>query len=130
MILLSLTEAGILQPDEYTKAVAKMIGMGFTTVFFDAKCVLESAKLAEYRTSSPLKQMLEVFQNATSTPPVLVRQFLEFFVMLQGGADSASAKGFNRPRLSRCSLAQCCNSCDGAVTSVNECAAVRTECDR
>lgn len=85
MILLSLTEAGILQPDEYTKAVAKLIGMGFTTVFFDAKCVLESAKLAEYRTGRfPLKQMLEVFQNASSTPPVLVRQFLEFFVMLQG----------------------------------------------
>ncbi len=85
MILLSLTEAGILQPDEYTKAVAKMIGMGFTTIFFDAKCVLESAKLAEFRTSRfPLKQMLEVFQNVSSTPPVLVRQFLEFFVVLQG----------------------------------------------
>ncbi len=85
MILLSLTEAGILQPDEYAKAVAKMIGMGFTTIFFDAKCVLECAKLAEYRTGRfPLKQMLEVFQNANLSAMDLVRQFLEFFVLLQG----------------------------------------------
>ena len=85
MILLSLTEAGMFQSEEYAKAVAKMIGMGFTTIFFDARCVLECAKLAEYRSGRfPLKQMLEVFQNAKSAAKDLVRQFLEFFVLLQG----------------------------------------------
>jgi tetratricopeptide (TPR) repeat protein/DNA-binding PadR family transcriptional regulator len=84
LILLSLTEAGILQHSDYVKAVAKMIGMGFTSTYFDAKCVLECAKLAEYRTVRfPLKQMVEVFQNATSPAKDLVRQFLEFFVLLQ-----------------------------------------------
>jgi len=84
MILLSLAEAGLLQPDDYAKAVAKMIGMGFTTTFFDARCVLECAKLAEYRTGRfPLKQILEVFQKANSAATDLVRQFLEFFVLLQ-----------------------------------------------
>jgi tetratricopeptide (TPR) repeat protein len=84
IILLSLTEAGILQQNDYVKAVAKMIGMGFTSTYFDAKCVLECAKLAEYRTVRfPLKQMIEVFQNANSAAKDLVRQFLEFFVLLQ-----------------------------------------------
>jgi hypothetical protein len=84
MMLLSLAEAGILPRDEYSKAVAKLVGMGFTMVFFDARCVLECAKLAEYRSGRfPLKQMLEVFQKANSPARELLRQFLGFFVLLQ-----------------------------------------------
>ena len=81
-VLLSLAEVGILPADEYSRAVAKLIGMGFTSVFFDARCVLESAKLAEYRRGRfPLKQMLDVFQKVTA--PDLVRQFLGFYLLLQ-----------------------------------------------
>jgi DNA-binding PadR family transcriptional regulator/tetratricopeptide (TPR) repeat protein len=84
MVLLSFTEAGVLQPADYTRAVARMIGMGFTSTFFDAPCVLESAKLAQYRTGRfPLKQMLDVFQQAGSPARDLVRQFLGFFGLLQ-----------------------------------------------
>jgi hypothetical protein len=84
MILVSLTEAGILAVNEYRKIVARLIGMGFTSVYFDAQCVLESAKLAEYRIGRfPLKQMLEVFQQANSPANELLRQFLGLFVLLQ-----------------------------------------------
>jgi DNA-binding PadR family transcriptional regulator/tetratricopeptide (TPR) repeat protein len=84
MILVSLTEAGILAETEYRKIVAKLIGMGFTSVYFDARCVLESTKLSEYRIGRfPLKQMIEVFQQANSPANDLLRQFLGFFVLLQ-----------------------------------------------
>ncbi len=84
MILVSLVEARILQQTEYRKLVAKLIGLGFTSVYFDARCVLESAKLAEYRVGRfPLKQMLEVFQQANSPANDLLRQFLGLFVLLQ-----------------------------------------------
>ncbi len=84
MILVSLTEAGILAETEYRKIVARLIGMGFTSVYFDTRCVLESAKLAEYRIGRfPLKQMLEVFQQANSPANDLLRQFLGFFVLFQ-----------------------------------------------
>ena len=84
MILVSLTEAGILSVNEYRKIVARLIGMEFTSVYFDAQCILESAKLAEYRIGRfPLKQMLEVFQQANSPANGLLRQFLGLFVLLQ-----------------------------------------------
>ena len=84
MILVSLTEAGLLPETEYRKIIAKLIGMGFTSVYFDARCVLESVKLAEYRAGRfPLKQMLDVFQQANATANDLLRQFLGLFVLLQ-----------------------------------------------
>jgi len=83
-VLLSLTEAGLLTKEEYLRAVSKLIGMGFQVVFFDAHCVYECAKLAEYRTGRfPLKQMLDVFRTAASPARDLVRQFLGFFMLLQ-----------------------------------------------
>lgn len=49
-----------------------------------ARCVLESVKLAEYRVGRfPLKQMLDVFQQANATANDLLRQFLGLFVLLQ-----------------------------------------------
>ena len=84
MILVSLTEAGLLPETEYRKIIAKLIGMGFTSVYFDARCILESVKLAEYRVGRfPLKQMLDVFQQANATANDLLRQFLGLFVLLQ-----------------------------------------------
>ena len=83
MILLSLNEAGVLSADDYRKAVARMIGMGYSSVFFDARCVLESAKLADYHTGRfPLKQMVNVFERAALPAAELFRQFLGFFLLL------------------------------------------------
>jgi tetratricopeptide (TPR) repeat protein len=83
MVLLSLTEAGVLTQEEYSSAVAKLIGFGFTATFFDARVMLECAKIADFRTSRfPLKQLIEVFQQANVPGNGLVRQFLGFFVLL------------------------------------------------
>ena len=84
IVLLSLVEAGVLSKDDYNKAIAKLIGCGFTLTFFDAGCVLESARLAEYGAARfPLKQMIEVFRQVTMPNGLLIRLFLEFFVALQ-----------------------------------------------
>lgn len=83
VVLISLVDAGVLPKDEYTNAAAKLIGMGYTSTFFDAGCVMESARLAEYRAGRfPLKQMIEVF-STNQTPQIIVKIFFEFFIMLQ-----------------------------------------------
>ena len=84
IVLLSLVEAGILPKDDYSKAVAKLIGCGFTLTFFDAACMLESARLAEFGAARfPLRQMVEVFRQIVMPNGMTVRLFLEFFVALQ-----------------------------------------------
>jgi hypothetical protein len=84
LVLLSLVEAGLLASDDYNKAVAKLIGMGFTSTFFDANCMIEGARIAQFRASwFPLKQMAEAFQKTNAPAQGLVRQFLQFFVLLQ-----------------------------------------------
>jgi DNA-binding PadR family transcriptional regulator/tetratricopeptide (TPR) repeat protein len=83
VVLLSLTEAGILTQEEYSSAVAKLIGFGFQSTFFDSRVMLECAKIAEFRTSRfPLKQLIDVFQQASVPGNGLVREFLQFFVLL------------------------------------------------
>ena len=83
IVLLSLTEAGVLTQEEYSSAVAKLIGFGFTATFFDARVMLDCARIADFRTSRfPLKQLIEVFQQVNVPGNGLLRQFLGFFVLL------------------------------------------------
>lgn len=83
IVLLSLTEAGVLTQEEYSSAVAKLIGFGYTSTFFDARVMLACAKIADLRTSRfPLKQLIEVFQQVNVPGNGLVGQFLGFFVLL------------------------------------------------
>jgi DNA-binding PadR family transcriptional regulator/tetratricopeptide (TPR) repeat protein len=94
VVLLSLTEAGILTQEEYSAAVAKLIGFGYHSTFFDSRVMLECAKIAEYRTSRfPLKQLIEVFQQASVPGNGLVREFLQFFVLLSQEAALDQYKG-------------------------------------
>ena len=84
VVLISLTDAGVLSKEDYYRATAKLIGMGYTSTFFDATCVFECARLAEYRPGRfPLKQMIDVFATTASPAPGLVKILLEFFVLLQ-----------------------------------------------
>ena len=84
MVLLSYVEAGVMQRDDYTRAIAKLIGMKYTSTFFDSKCMLECIRLAEYRTSRfPLRQMVEVFSTSVAPAEGLIRIFLECFVLMQ-----------------------------------------------
>lgn len=83
IVLLSLAEAGVLTQEEYSSAVAKLIGFGYTATFFDTRVMLECAKIADFRTSRfPLKQLVEVFQQVNVPGNGFVRQFLGFFVLL------------------------------------------------
>jgi hypothetical protein len=51
--------------------------------FFDSHVMLECAKIAEFRTSHfPLKQLIDVFQQANVPGNGLVKEFLGFFVLL------------------------------------------------
>ena len=50
--------------------------------FFDSHVMLECAKIAEFRTSHfPLKQLIDVFQQANVPGNGLVKEFLGFFVL-------------------------------------------------
>lgn len=65
-------------------AVAKLIGMNYTGTFFDSHCVLEAARLAQYRPGRfPLVQMTETFAATTAPAEGLIKIFLEFFVLMQ-----------------------------------------------
>jgi len=84
IVLLSFVEAGILSKGDYNKAVAKLIGFGYTLTFFDPACVLEACKLSEFGAARfPLKQAIEVFREIAMPSGMLVRLFLEFFIALQ-----------------------------------------------
>lgn len=83
VLLLSLTEASVLNQDDYSAAVAKLIGFGFSSTFFDSRVMFECSKIAEFKTSKfPLKQLIEVFQNAALPGRGIIREFLSFFVLL------------------------------------------------
>lgn len=84
IVLISFVEAGVMTREDYATSVAKLIGMKYSGVFFDSRCVLESARLAEYRPSRfPLVQMAETFATTTAPPEGLIKTFLEFFVLMQ-----------------------------------------------
>lgn len=84
MVLLSLVEAGLLSRDDYNKAVAKLIGCGFTITFFDPQCMLEACRLADFGAARfPLRQLVEVFRKVEMPNGMLIRLFLEFFTALQ-----------------------------------------------
>jgi hypothetical protein len=84
IFLLSLVEAGILTRDDYSSAVAKLIGMMYTGVVFDALCVLKAAKMAEFRPGYfPLAQMVETFSSRAAPAENLIKIFLQFFVLMQ-----------------------------------------------
>jgi len=84
IVLLSFVEAGVLSKDDYNKAVAKLIGCGYTLTFFDSACVLEACRLSEFGAARfPLKQTIEVFREIAMPNGMLVRLFLELFVALQ-----------------------------------------------
>jgi hypothetical protein len=73
----------VLTQEEYSSAVAKLIGFGYTATFFDARVMLECARIADFRTSRfPLKQLIEIFQQVNVPGNGLVGQFLGFFVLL------------------------------------------------
>jgi hypothetical protein len=84
MVLLSFVEAGLLSRDDYNKAIAKLIGCGFTITFFDPQCMLEACRLADFgAVRFPLRQLVEVFRKVEMPNGMLIRLFLEFFTALQ-----------------------------------------------
>jgi hypothetical protein len=76
-ILLSFGENDTITWDEYRASSAKLIGMKFIATSFDAACILEGARLAQWQVDRfPLKQFIDVFSE--NPPQALIAHFLAF----------------------------------------------------
>ena len=79
IVLMSFVEAGSDDARRLFDRCREALGMKYTGIFFDSRCVLESARLAEYRPGRfPLAQMAETFATSTAPAEGLIKTFLSF----------------------------------------------------
>jgi tetratricopeptide (TPR) repeat protein len=75
--------AGELSPDERQLVLASLIGMEYTSIFFDSTVLLKAVEIAEATPwKTPFKQFVEVFRKPTGNLQGLLGMFMDFIVKL------------------------------------------------
>jgi tetratricopeptide (TPR) repeat protein len=83
LVLGVLTDAGLLAPEEYSRASANLIGMEFVATLFDSLSMLAAFKLASWSDKSrPAAQIVKVFSDPTTDLQSLFRIYVEFTIRL------------------------------------------------
>jgi tetratricopeptide (TPR) repeat protein len=83
MVLIFLAELGLLAPKERDRAAAKMVGMQYQTMFFDAPAILEAVELTRARpTESPLKNFVDEVALPTADMNVMFPILIELILQL------------------------------------------------
>jgi transcription elongation GreA/GreB family factor len=75
--------SGALSSDERERVVASLIGMEYTSIFFDSTVLLKAIEMAEATPwKTPFKQFVEVFRKPTGNLQGLLGMFMDFIVKL------------------------------------------------
>jgi tetratricopeptide (TPR) repeat protein len=83
LVLGALADAGLLKPDEYYDATAKLIGMNFVATQFDSHSLLAALRLTKWSVKTlPAAQLLEIFRNPNADLQALLRIFVQFTIEL------------------------------------------------
>jgi hypothetical protein len=78
VVLQTLADLGLISPDEYCEASARLIGMEFVVTLFDASILLSGFRLAEWSAErSPIVQFIEVFADPAA-------DLKQLFILLVG----------------------------------------------
>lgn len=83
LVLGALTDAGLLTPDEYGDASAKLVGMEFAVTLFDGSSMIAALKLAGWALDKrPAAQIIKTFADERTDLQRLVKIFVEFTARL------------------------------------------------
>jgi tetratricopeptide (TPR) repeat protein len=83
LVLGNMADAGLVTPEEYSDASARLVGMQFMVTMFDSSSVFAAIRLAGWSAAaSPAAQILKVFSDPSTDLPSLLRIFVGFVVRL------------------------------------------------
>ncbi|MGA9885394.1 MAG: hypothetical protein WBQ34_16890 [Candidatus Acidiferrales bacterium] len=87
LVLGVFADDGLLEPDDYYNATAKLIGMNFVATQFDSESLLASLRLAKWNVDAPpAAQLLKIFADPNADLQALLRIFVQFTIKLHAEA--------------------------------------------
>src|SRR6266571_866926 len=83
IVLGALADLGLLTPEEYGEATARLLGMEFVATQFDSSSLISAFSLASWSASKrPAAQVLKTFSNPAADLKPLFKIFVEFTIRL------------------------------------------------